>query len=304
MPALKVTDLYKQFGAKTAVDHLDFSVPEGSLFGFLGPNGAGKTTTIRMLTGIMRPDAGEIGLFGKSARFGPAYPYAWIGFLPDVPEFYGWMNAFEFLNLCSQISNMKNSKNEITQILEKTGLPATGKRIRSYSRGMKQRLGIAQALLHRPRILFLDEPTSALDPIGRKEILDLMLELRQYHTLFFSTHILSDAERVCDRILIIKEGKKILEGETEKIKESYRSNSMALQVNPENSHQAESLLKGLEVVKQIKQTASGAFQVQVNDKRKASILIPQTLTGNQVGLNELIWVEPTLEDIFVKAVNE
>ncbi len=169
---------------------LDISVPEHSIFGFIGKNGAGKTTTIKAILGLLKSDSGEIHVMDEKVHFGQTGTNRYIGYLPGVPEFYSYMTPLEYLNLCGEVSGMNKSDivMKSNELLEPVGLGQKRRRIKGFSRGMKQRLGIAQALLNRPKLLICDEPTSALDPAGRKEILDILLAVKEQTTVLFSTH--------------------------------------------------------------------------------------------------------------------
>ncbi|MDD6043321.1 MAG: ABC transporter ATP-binding protein, partial [Eubacteriaceae bacterium] len=209
MDMLTVKDVKKSFGSKSVVDGLSFSIPENSIFGFIGENGAGKTTTMKMILGLMKMDQGEIFVNGEKVIYGNTPTNKVIGYLPDVPEFYSYMTPREYLHLCGDISGLdpRETKNRVEELLGRVGLAHEKKRIKGFSRGMKQRLGIAQALMGKPKLLICDEPTSALDPLGRKELLDILAEARDETTIMFSTHILSDVEKICDRIAILHQGK-------------------------------------------------------------------------------------------------
>ena len=204
MHALELNALCRRYGDLYAVNQLDLSVPAGSIYGFLGPNGAGKTTTLRMITGLLRPTSGEIRINGLPVSFGLATGRERIGYLPDVPTFYPWMTPQEYLRFSGSLYGIphRDLERRIAESLDLVGLQKAKRRIGGYSRGMKQRLGIAQALLHTPSLVLLDEPASALDPIGRKDVMDIIRNLAGTTTVFFSTHILSDIERVCDLSLI------------------------------------------------------------------------------------------------------
>ena len=193
---------------KRALQPLHLAVEEGEIFGFLGPNGAGKTTTLKMLMGLVFPTAGTARILGK--EWTDPEVKAQIGFLPEQPYFYDYLTAHELLNYYGQLSGVpaKVRKTRIEEVLQRVGLnDIKGMQLRKFSKGMLQRVGIAQAILHDPRLVFLDEPMSGLDPLGRREVRDLMLQLQQEgKTVFFSTHILSDAEALCDRVAIIHKG--------------------------------------------------------------------------------------------------
>src|SRR6478672_10149574 len=193
---------------KRALDPLHLTVEDGEVFGFLGPNGAGKTTTLKMLMGLVFPTSGSARIFGR--EWTDPDVKAQIGFLPEQPYFYDYLTAHELLNYYGQLSGIptKNRKKRIAEVLSRVGLTdIDGLQLRKFSKGMLQRVGIAQAIVHDPKLVFFDEPMSGLDPVGRREVRDLMAQLKQEgKTVFFSTHILSDAEALCDRVAIIHQG--------------------------------------------------------------------------------------------------
>ena len=180
MDMLRITDLHKSFGDKKVLCGLDLSVPEHSVFGFIGKNGAGKTTTMKIILGLLTASSGEITVNGERVVYGQTSTNRHIGYLPDVPEFYSFMTAREYLVLCGESLSMPKQEAyaRADELLSLVGLEGETHRIKGFSRGMKQRLGIAQAPFCRPKLLICDEPTSALDPIGRKEILDLLLSVK------------------------------------------------------------------------------------------------------------------------------
>jgi len=207
------------FGSNLAVDDLNLAVPEGCTFGFLGPNGAGKTTTIKMLLGLINPTRGSGDVLGR--ELGNLEAKEQIGFLPEEPAFGRHLKAREFLNLCAGLSHIPRSqrRRRIDLALDVVGLSdRAGGRLGEFSKGMLQRVGIAQAMLHNPKLLILDEPLTGLDPAGRMEIKRIMLELtRRGKTIFFSSHILSDVEELCDNVGILNRGRLILSGPLEKL---------------------------------------------------------------------------------------
>lgn len=202
MTAISLQNLSKSFGDQIILNQVSLELEENKIYGFVGPNGAGKTTTIKMILGLLKVDSGTISVMGNPVTFGQTKSNQVIGYLPDVPEFYDYMTAQEYLQLCAGLAQNKTSL-PIADLLEQVGLADNQQRISTYSRGMKQRLGLAQALIHNPKILICDEPTSALDPQGRQEILSVISQLRGQKTVIFSTHILSDVEKVCDQVLIL-----------------------------------------------------------------------------------------------------
>jgi len=210
MSAIRIENLTKAYGSVRALDGLTLAVEPGTVFGFLGPNGAGKTTTMRILAGLARPGGGQAWVAGEPV--GPdGRARALIGYLPEEPRFYPWMRAEEFL--ARYVGGLfrlprREARERADELLEKVGLVEAGRRrIGGFSRGMRQRLGLAQALMNRPQVLLLDEPVSALDPGGRKEILELIGGLNDQATVFMSTHILEDVDRVCDTIGVIDHGR-------------------------------------------------------------------------------------------------
>ena len=213
MNTLEIRNLSKRFGSHKVIDGISFSVPENCVFGFIGANGAGKTTTMKMILGLLKADGGEIIVCGERVRFGATKTNRLIGYLPDVPEFYNYMRPKEYLRLCGEIVGLsdKTIRARSSELLALVGLSDVNKKVGSFSRGMKQRLGMAQALLGEPKLLICDEPTSALDPLGRKEVLDILQQIKGRTTVIFSTHILSDVERICDRVAVLHKGNIVLE---------------------------------------------------------------------------------------------
>ena len=220
MAILEVKQLSKQFNSHSVIQNVSFSVPDGCIFGFLGQNGAGKTTMLNLILGLLKPSDGEIYVCGERVNYGETKTNRLIGYLPDVPEFYPYMNAREYLKLCGEITGMSKDqiKSKSEELLHLVGLYNVNQKIGRFSRGMKQRLGIAAALLNEPKLLICDEPTSALDPIGRKEILDILLAVKEKTTVIFSTHILSDVERICDQVAILHQGQLVLNGSLHEMK--------------------------------------------------------------------------------------
>jgi ABC-2 type transport system ATP-binding protein len=210
-PAIQTRSLRKVFGDKVAVEDLTLTVERGEVFGFLGPNGAGKTTSVKMLLSLVKPSGGEGSLFGKP--IGDTQVRTRIGFLPEHFRFHDWLNAVEFLTLHADLYHIPPDVREtrIAELLDLVGLtPHAEKRLREYSKGMLQRIGLAQALLNQPDLVILDEPTSGLDPVGRRLVRDIIHDLKQEGTtIFLNSHLLSEVEITCDRVAFIKHGKVI-----------------------------------------------------------------------------------------------
>lgn len=220
MDMLTLCHVKKRFGEKQVLRDVTFSVPEHTVFGFVGQNGAGKTTAMKLILGLRKADSGEIRVGGETVCCGDTRTNRLIGYLPDVPEFYSYMTPSEYLHFCGRITGMRGPEAaaRACELLELVGLSGEKRRIRGFSRGMKQRLGIAQALFNRPRLLICDEPTSALDPVGRKEILDILMSVKDETTVLFSTHILADVERICDEVAFLHEGRIVLQGTMEEVR--------------------------------------------------------------------------------------
>lgn len=231
MNLLTIRGLSKSFGSQKIIDNLNMSVPEGSVFGFIGQNGAGKTTTMKMVLGLLQPDQGEILVCNNPVHFGQTKTNSYIGYLPDVPEFYNYMTPMQYLMLCGEIIGLptKEIQKRGIELLSLVGLNGINKRIGGFSRGMKQRFGIAQALLTHPKLLICDEPTSALDPVGRKDILDILHKIRGTTTVLFSTHILSDVERICDQVALLNNGKIAISGTLSEIKSLHGHDGLLLE---------------------------------------------------------------------------
>jgi len=300
--ALETAGLTKAYGGKRALDEVSFAVEEGSVFGFLGPNGAGKTTMVRLLTGLAHPTAGSARILGSQVVAGDAIG-AEVGYLPDVPGFYEWMTGPEFLEFAGRLFGLPDStlKARVTSLLDLAGLAGVNTRIGGYSRGMKQRLGIAQALVNAPRVLILDEPTSALDPIGRKDVLDMLASLRGRTTVFFSTHILADVDRVCDTVAILDHGRLVEQARTEELKERYGASKIVLEV----VGSAEQLVRDLQArpwASAVQASADGTIQVSVGDMAAAQKEIPALVAARGLGLARLEAGELQLEEVFVELV--
>lgn len=300
MEALKIDNLHKSFGKNTIINGLSMSIPENTIFGFLGKNGAGKTTTMKMILGFLKIDEGSIEVFGEKVSFGQSKTNRFIGYLPDVPEFYGYMTAKEYLNLCGSITGLSKNeiKNKSEELLELVGLRDVNKRISGYSRGMKQRLGIAQALLNSPKLLICDEPTSALDPLGRKEILDIILKIKDSTTVIFSTHILSDVEAICDHVVVLDKGKNVLEGSIDELKNIKRKNTIKIRFRSNEELKGfKSLDKFSNLV--IHEKGDTLYLTDEDNQLKDLDILYELYKLNIFPL-EIKIEEPTLENIFLE----
>jgi ABC-2 type transport system ATP-binding protein len=303
LSAIVLTDLVKQFGQTTALAGVTLTVPAGSIFGFLGPNGAGKTTTLRILTGLARPTSGTASVLDVHMPDPTTALRRLIGYLPDVPAFYPWMSAREVMQFAGRLFGMASAQIEdrTTSLLDMAGLGTVKTRVGGFSRGMKQRLGIAQALINAPRLLLLDEPTSALDPMGRRDVLEMISALRGRTTVFFSTHILADVERVCDTVAILDRGRVVANGPISELKRRYSASRLAIQVDGDIDPLADALatspwLSGLE-------RAPGFLRLTVTDLDAARRDVLQVLTRAPVPVRRFEVEEASLEDVFVELLS-
>lgn len=296
---LEIKGLYKRFGDKEVLCGLDLEVPKNSIFGFIGKNGAGKTTTMKAILGLIRTDGGEIFVDGEAVSYGETPTNRKIGYLPDVPEFYPFMTAREYLALCGDITgaDKKKAASRGEELLELVGLSSEKHRIGGYSRGMKQRLGIAQALFSRPRLLICDEPTSALDPVGRKEILDILRAASSQTTVLFSTHILSDVERICTDVAFLDGGSVNLKGKLSEIKERYSTDEYVLE--PASADGAEELLRCFGFLKREEDNA-----ISFKDDGGTLFEILGYVSRKEIPILRVERKEPSLEALFMEAVGK
>ena len=297
MEMLQITSLQKSFGDKEVLKGLDLSVPEGSIYGFIGKNGAGKTTTMKMILGLMRPDAGKIMVAGENVVYGETLTNRHIGYLPDVPEYYSFMTPSEYLHFCGEITGMKKEEAAVRtkELLDLVGLLEEKHRIKGFSRGMKQRLGIAQALLNRPKLLICDEPTSALDPVGRKEILDILLAVRKQTTVIFSTHILSDVERICTDVAFLHDGKVHMQGKVAEIKADYRTEEYIVETETEQG-----LTEILKTFANCKKQGNHQLVFAQNECELKELL--NFIATKNIPILKIERKEPTLESLFMEVV--
>lgn len=298
MNMLHISNLHKRFGDKSVLNGLELTVPEHSIFGFIGKNGAGKTTTMKLILGLLEADSGEILVNGESVVFGQTTTNRHIGYLPDVPEFYSFMTAQEYLQFCGEITDLQRSElvTRSKELLKLVGLQAETHRIKGFSRGMKQRLGVAQALLNRPKFLICDEPTSALDPIGRKEILDILLAVREQTTVLFSTHILSDVERICTDVAFLDHGVVEIQGKLSDIKRKYSSKEYLLEVATNaDIHVLQQAFPNL--------SKTGKNQLTFREHDCSEFELLRFVADKQISLLKFERKEPTLESLFMEVTH-
>lgn len=287
------------------IDDMSLSVGENSIFGFIGQNGAGKTTTMKMVLGLLKPTSGTITVCGEKVKFGQTKTNRCIGYLPDVPEFYNYMNACEYLKLCGEITGMTGTliKQKSSELLELVGLSDVKKKIGGYSRGMKQRLGFAQALLNEPRLLICDEPTSALDPKGRKEILELLSKVKGKTTVIFSTHILSDVERICDHAALLHNGKIALSGTLNELKSKSREDCLLVEFETQDgllNFTSFPLIKEMVSNENVSGT-SVTFKTSSIHETEEKVF--KVISENGIHPLKIEVLEPTLENVFLRVVS-
>jgi len=307
--AIRIEGLQKFYGPVRALDGLSLVVEPGAVFGFLGPNGAGKTTTIRILTGLTHASAGRAWVAGTEITADGDEVARRIGHLPEEPAFYPWMTPREFLDHVGRVFGLAPGERaaRVKELLELFGLAEVSKRrIGGFSRGMRQRLGLAQALVNRPDVLFLDEPVSALDPAGRKEVLELIESLRGQCTVFMSSHILADVERVCDTIGIIARGRLVARDSRATLLAQYAI--PAFEAEADNGFEAQvndwaAILRQRRWVQSVTVTGLTA-RVVVSDVETAKReLLPSAVQAALV-LTRYEMMRPSLEDVFLRLVGE
>ncbi len=302
--AIKCQALTKNFGEVEALKSLDLEVPAGSVFGFLGRNGAGKTTAIRLLTGLAQPTSGAAWVSGQKMTDGDIAARAHFGYLPEEPSFYTWMTPKEYLDYVGSIFflNQQERERRSSELLTLAGLEkAAERRIGGFSRGMRQRLGLAQALVHQPKVLFLDEPTSALDPAGRRDVLELINRLRGDTTIFLSSHILADVERVCDTIGVIHEGELMLVAGRDELLSDHGADVILIELDRQSLNQASAFLEQLAGMPWVQSTSQDfeSIRVTVTDANKANRTIVSLLVDNGLVMTRYEWVRPSLEEVFL-----
>jgi ABC-2 type transport system ATP-binding protein len=301
--ALEVRRLTKRYGEKRALDRVDLRVEEGSIFGFLGPNGAGKTTTLRILTGLAQPTKGTVRVLGHDVSTAGNGVRAEIGYLPDVPGFYEWMTGDEFLRFAGGLFGIgrRTLDERVEVLLDLAGLTGVKTRVGGYSRGMKQRLGVAQALVNAPRLLMLDEPTSALDPMGRKDVLDMLASLKGRTTVFFSTHILADIERICDTVAILDRGRVVVQAPIDELKARYGAEKVIVEVEDGAGELAEAF-RAEAWATTVEHAENGTIAVTVNDTMAARRAIPAMVAARGLALSRMEAGAMGLEEVFVELV--
>ena len=296
---LEIINITKSFKEKIAVNNFSLELKSGECVGLIGPNGAGKSTLIKMIVDMIDPNAGEVLLNGKKI----SKIKKEIGYLPQYPDFFNWMTARETLTFMGQLSGVKKEvlANSIPEILTKVGLKAEeNSKVGTFSGGMKQRLGIAQALLHKPSLIVMDEPVSALDPIGRREVLNLIEEIKKDTTILLSTHILSDAEEICERFVIMKDGTKIEDTKITDLLNRNSKNKLIVEITAKDREWVDTIKK-LPYVKDI-EVVGLKVKVKVESIEENKALLLQNALEHKVDIVKFEMNNDTLEEIFLKLV--
>lgn len=296
---LEIKNVTKVFKRKSAVNNFSMELQAGECVGLIGPNGAGKSTLIKVISDITNPTAGEVLLNGiKISKMKSE-----IGYLPQYPNFFHWMTARETLTFMGQLSGLKKEElsKSIPKILEKVGLKdEENAKVSTFSGGMKQRLGIAQALLHKPSLIVMDEPVSALDPIGRREVLNLIEEIKKDTTILLSTHILGDAEEICERFVIIKDGTKIEDTTITELLHRNSENKLMIEITAKDQKWIE-IVKKLPYVKDV-EVVGLKIKVKVESIEINKNMLLQNALEHKVNIVKFEMSNDTLEEIFLKLV--
>ena len=294
---VEIKNLNKSFKNKHVLKDISFNIKENSIFGFIGKNGAGKTTTMKTILGLLEIDSGEIKVCNELVAFGQNKTNKYIGYLPDVLEFYGYMTAREYMYLCGECLELNKEiiEQRTNKLLSLVGLSDVKQYIKGYSRGMKQRLGIAQSLLGQPKLLICDEPTSALDPIGRKEILDILLTIKDETTVIFSTHILSDVEKICTDVVVIDDGKIALNSSVEDIKKVTTKDEFVIEV-----HNKEDIYLFTNNFKNIVKIENNC--IYFNNQNITIKEVLSFINSNNIDIDRFEKLEPTLESLLMEVI--
>jgi ABC-2 type transport system ATP-binding protein len=301
MSLIQIKELTKSFKGTEVIKGLNFGLEKGKCTALIGPNGAGKTTTLRMLSGLMQPTGGSISFTDIKTEDIRSL----IGYLPQFPVYYEWMSGFEFLAYAGKLTglNKKAANERSLELLHVVGIVnAKDQRIGKYSGGMKQRLGIAQALIHRPQLLMLDEPVSALDPFGRREVMELLKTLKKETTILFSTHILNDAEEICDEILFLHNGKIVESGTMDELRMRYQQSKIDFNFQLKADEFAR-LISNYDWIESIK-IEGNRISVSVRELEKARQEFLKLIHDHNLPLSKFEISSLTLEDVFMKVVSK
>lgn len=303
-PLLSAKSLSRSYGPQQAVNQLDFELYRGEVLGFLGPNGAGKSTSMKMLSGNLAPNQGEIIINGFDLLSQPKLAKAHIGYLPEQPPLYRELSVFEFLSFCARINQIPSAKRKsaVETAIERCGLNNVKKRlIGNLSKGYQQRVGIAQAIVHLPAVVILDEPTSGLDPIQIREIRQLIKDIAQEHSVILSTHILPEVQMLCNRVKIINQGSLVFNDTTEALQQQMQSSSLLATLESPPSIETLEQIHGVNTVTALSNTR---FKIQYQPAHNPTQRFLQSAITHQWQLTELSPEQHSLEDVFMNIIQQ
>ena len=294
--SIEVSSLTKIYGEQRAIDKISFHIPQGEIVGFLGPNGAGKSTTMKILTGYLSPNEGEAKICGINVQEYALESKKKTGYLPEGNPLYYDMYVREYLDFIASVHGIDNKKSRIEEVIGMVGLkPESNKKLGQLSKGYKQRAGLAAALVHDPEVLILDEPTTGLDPNQIIEIRELIRKLGQHKTVLFSSHILQEVEAICDRVIIIHQGKLVADNKLDELQDLQQQNIVRVSFR-EEVH--ESLLRELEGVIQIRHADGNNWELETDDPDSLKKQLLELALKNNLNIVSLQSDQKKLEDIF------
>jgi len=299
---LQASQLSRYFGGKHAVHNVSFNIKKGEVLGFLGPNGAGKSTTMRMLSGNLAPDNGQIIINGYDLLDKPKQAKAHIGYLPETPPLYKELTVGEFLQFCARLNDIskKQQKSAIESALERCGLSEVKQSlIGNLSKGFQQRVGIAQAIIHSPAVVILDEPTSGLDPIQIREIRQLIRDIAKEHSVILSTHILPEVQMLCDRVQIIAQGQLLFNDSIEKLSQQMQASALLIEFEQAMSATVLQQLSGIEAIETL---SEHRFRVHYLPESNPTQTLLKHSVANNWQLRMLMPEQHSLEDVFMKII--
>lgn len=302
---IEVTNLKKQYGAHVAVDGVSFKAEQGEVLGLLGPNGAGKTTTMRVLTGFMPPTSGTASVAGYDVMNDSMEVRRRVGYLPEKVPVYPDMTLFNYVAFVAKLHGVKDHQQKVDEVLDRFGLlDRRNKLVRSLSKGLKQRLGLAQALVHDPPVIVLDEPTIGIDPKQVIEVREIVRSLREKHTVLFSSHILTEVEQVCDRVVIINKGKVVAQGTASELSQQFMpQRQLYIELDGGNQEAYQRLLDGLDMVNKI-ETQGRGFVLHIPSDDSLQKPITRVIADSDFTLIQMRQLDVSLEDVFLDIINK
>jgi ABC-2 type transport system ATP-binding protein len=302
---IQVSGLIKDYGARRALDSISFHANQGEIVGFLGPNGAGKTTTMRILTGYMPPTGGEVTVAGYDVVDESLEVRRRVGYLPETVPLYTDMTALDYLKFMAELRRIPNAEDRAYETLESVNLQdRANSYIGNFSKGMRQRVGLAQALIHRPEVLILDEPTIGLDPTQVVEIREVIREIGKDRTVLFSTHILSEAQQICDRVLIINKGRIVAEDTPQNLQSRLVGSQRVIVRVRGDSDDLPAKIKKIKGVRDVEAKADGAVEFEFSAGQDVRPLVAKTIVQGGYDLLEMHSVGMSLEEIFLELTRE